>query len=110
MKLKLTQDEAKSYILRHLGLPADTEVSIVSNPKPALDPKVVDMIDDINDMDYPYSQKIQAIKRFREVVPCGLAEAKWAVENWSRVVSFIDKNKRVPKFEGIYGDGTLVMV
>lgn len=109
MKLKLNLDEARILVLRALNLPSDTE--LVFTRIPSLLPEVRRLIKDIEDMEYRSSGKISAIKRFRESVSgFGLAEAKWAVENWDTVKSFMQKKKRFPKFTGDYHGGTLTMV
>lgn len=43
------------------------------------------------------TQKIKAIKAIRELVDLGLADAKWAVENWAAFIAFVEKNDRVPE-------------
>jgi ribosomal protein L7/L12 len=73
-------------------------------------PEIRRLIKDIENLKYDGSERIQAIKKFREIVPSGLAEAKWSVENWNTVKAFVLKNKRFPKFTGDYGCGTLTMV
>lgn len=101
MKLKLTKTEAKSLVLKALGLPEDTKVVIVDDSIPRYVPdKLAALILEIEKMDYNYSQKIMAIKRFREVVVSGLVQAKWAIEHWEQVKNFIIKNRRVPEFIG----------
>lgn len=101
--------EARVLVLRALNLPADTE--LVFSRKPNHNPQVTLLIQEIDAMDYNFSGKIQAIKKFREkVVGTGLAEAKWAVEHWAEVKNWMKKNSRLPKFEGIYSNGTTRMV
>lgn len=109
MKLKLSLAEAKILVLRALNLPADTE--IVFSRKALPDPRVAKLIAEIEALDYVASDKIAAIKRFREVVSgLGLAEAKWSVENWAKVKAWMKENGRLPKFNGDYHSGTLRMV
>ncbi len=107
MKLKLTVAEAKILVLRALNLPSDTE--IVFTKIPSKMPEVRRLIEEIERLDYKSSGKILAIKKFREIVPTGLAESKWAVENWDTVKAFMLKNKRLPLITGNYNVGTLVM-
>lgn len=108
MKLKLTLAEAKILVLRALNLPSDTE--LVFTKVPSKMPEVKRLIEDIEDLEYRTSGKIAAIKRFRETVPCGLAEAKWAVENWNTVKTFMLNKKRLPNFSGDHYGGTLTVV
>lgn len=53
------------------------------------------------------SSKIPAIKIIREVIANnnnnnypGLAETKWAVENWERWIEFVRQNDRLPNYQG----------
>jgi ribosomal protein L7/L12 len=48
------------------------------------------------------ANKIPAIKFLREVVAdnMGLAEAKWAVENWEKWITFVRTKGRAPKMQG----------
>jgi len=108
MKLKLTLAEAKILILRTLNLPSDTE--LVFTRVPNVLPEIRRLIKDIEALEYRSSEKITAIKRFREMVPGGLVEAKWAVENWDTIKDFMLKKKRLPKFSGDYNSGTLTIV
>lgn len=53
-----------------------------------------------NKFEYVYTQKIPAIKYLREIAGCyfplRLADAKWAVENWTKWKEFIKANNRLP--------------
>ena len=54
-------------------------------------------------------KKIPYIKALRECVTgLGLAEAKWAVENWVQYTTFIRANGRLPKFGGSYNEFRLI--
>lgn len=109
MKLKLTLDEARILVTRALNLPSDTEIVFARRPNRNM-PEIRSLIQSIDGMDYRASGKIPAIKRFREVVAtAGLAEAKWTVENWETVRTFMLTKKRFPTFTGNYNDGTMAV-
>jgi ribosomal protein L7/L12 len=106
MKLKITTEEAVILIKRALNLPADIEVTITKAPTGVI--KVFkSLVSQIEALNYQCSSKIQAIKIFREVTFSGLAEAKWAIENWATYKAWVLKNKRWPKFGGSYNNFTL---
>jgi hypothetical protein len=111
MKLELTYTEASKLIRYHFNLNDDVKIVITDVPSDRPDdPAILALIQDINGMDWLGGQKIQAIKHFREKVPCGLAEAKWAVENWQHVRAWMKEKGHLPKFEGSYSDGTIRLV
>lgn len=76
MKIQLTIDEVKSLVLNHLGLAEDVVVEILDTTS------VLSLINVIQSLNYRECDKIQAIKTYRQFANCGLAEAKYAVENW----------------------------
>jgi ribosomal protein L7/L12 len=41
--------------------------------------------------------KIAAIKAIRNVAGCGLADSKWAVENWQAFINFVRAAGRLPE-------------
>ncbi len=47
--------------------------------------------------DMAYSQKISAIKELRTRTGIGLADAKYAVENWNKWFGFVKANDRLPE-------------
>jgi hypothetical protein len=102
MKIKLTTYEAHNLIIKALGLPTNTTVVIQRGPRP-LPVEVHDLIFQISNMDWKYSQKIQSIKRFREVVSCGLADAKWAVDIWEDTCKWMKENRRFPLIKSVSG-------
>ena len=62
----------------------------------------------IKGLNYLDNQKIEAIKKLREVAgdkkqngfnvsKLRLADAKWAVENWEKWIAFVELNGRLPK-------------
>lgn len=113
MKLEITYNEAISLIRRNLNLIPEvvvviTDVPIV-NPVNPVHPVIEVLISDINKM-CGCGDKVRAIKRFRETVSCGLGQAQWAVENWAEVEDWMKWLNRLPKFEGLYSDGTIRMV
>jgi ribosomal protein L7/L12 len=111
MKLELTYNETSNLIRRHFNLNSDVEIVITDVPNVVkVDPAVPALIKDINGMAWWGNEKIRAIKRFRETVACGLAEAKWAVESWDSVYDWMKKNGRLPKFDGSYSNGTIRLV
>ena len=105
MKIKITIEEITRLIQSTYNLPADTKVVIVR--KTSTPYEVTKLIEDITALNFQ-NQKIPAIKRFRELVPSGLAEAKWAVENWPTVTAWLKTNKRIPKFMGGWDNLRLV--
>ena len=108
MKLKVTPEEAIILVKRALNLPSDTEVVITRAKSAGKLREIRDLIAEIDSLDYSASDKITAIKRFREKVPSGLAEAKWSIENWPKVKEFMLKKRRWPLFDGRYSDTFLV--
>jgi ribosomal protein L7/L12 len=111
MKLNLTYNEASNLIRRHFNLAYDVEVVITDVPNVVKgDPAIPALIEDFSKMCWWSSDKIRAVKRFRETVVSGLVEAKWAVENWDHTLNWINKNGRLPKFAGSAYDGTIRLV
>lgn len=108
MKLELTYNEAATLIRRHFNLNSDVDITITDVPNVIkVDPAIPALIIDINKMAWWSHEKIRAIKRFRETVPCGLGEAKWAMEQWEQTARWMDETGRLPKFEGSYANGTI---
>ena len=101
MKIKLSLDEAKKYIRLAMDVPPDTEITI-QRPSNKVWKPLQTMINDIQGMRYNANDKIRAIKRFREGVASGLAEAKWAIENWAVTKAWIEKNRKAPTYFGQY--------
>ena len=58
---------------------AVTGTGVVSEPGNVL----MTLISTIEALNYTGNQKIEAIRAFRTLHSCGLAEAKWIVENWA---------------------------
>ena len=66
----------------------------------------------VEQFDYRGSQKISAIKAIRQLgidqkwndgIVIGLADAKWAIENFVEFISFVETNDRLP--DSGYSDG-----
>jgi ribosomal protein L7/L12 len=110
MKIKVTYNEAQQIIRNAYDLKSTDEVVIVrkvSNTSPNY--KVaLEVITEIKKLAYTGDDKIKAVVNFRKLVPCGIAEAKWAIENFDEVVHFIHNFKRIPRFNSAqYGVPTL---
>jgi len=102
MKLTLTKSEAVSMILNNLGLATTVEVVITEEPN-----IYQNLIEEIDKMAYSTADKIKAIKRFREVIPCDLINAKWAIEHWNTVYSWISQHEKAPHFTGDYHNNSI---
>lgn len=99
MRISVTKRELQSILSSHFKTNV-TEVEIDGgNPDivSMLKQKIGLVIDPVN--------KIQSIKELRTITAIdpkifnyvlGLAEAKWAVENWARFLNFVEKNGRIP--------------
>jgi hypothetical protein len=98
MKIKLTLAEITTLVVSYYDLPDNTGVEIEDFPNTTEYNRALGLISEIKKLDYTGSEKIRAIKHFREIVSSGLAEAKWAIENFLVVEDFIHKNKRLPAF------------
>lgn len=107
MKLTVTKAELLSLLTRAVNATVEDVVITKGNPK--LYEKVINAFKtsgclDANGGIRPEC-KIQAIKQLRgEVYPknadgvmIGLAESKWAIENWVAFTLFIQKRRRFPK-------------
>ena len=88
-------------IRRHFNLPPETGLEIQKDDD-FYKASIRKCLSEINLMDYNGYQKISAIKRLRGISPMGLAEAKWAVENWRLFESWVRNRHEWPKFKGSY--------
>lgn len=106
MKLKITKSEAIILIRRALNLPVDCVVTIVrdTNPLPKKRSMNRMLVDKIDKLRYSTDQKLEAIKTFRETVPSTLTEAKWAIENWHVVRTWLITNRRLPVLQYFSSD------
>lgn len=111
MKITLTKTELLAILNQKFG-PEITDVAISNPPGPAKETPFFRRI--INQMamelQYPVTitvvcpadKKIAAIKALRGFVPgMGLAEAKWAIENWNRWITFVKGHDREPSFNNL---------
>lgn len=102
MKIQLTTPELLAILTKHFK--TTVEEIVIANV-----PTMADIIHKaISALDYNYSQKIQAIKTLRQVgldnkwndgITIGLANAKWAVENYTRFITYVRTNGNLPKGE-----------
>jgi hypothetical protein len=109
MKVILTKAELLSIISKHLRVKV-TDFDIVH-----VGAKIVAVLQKaIGAFDYRGGGKISAIKALR-VASCefnankdamGLADSKWAVENWEQFAAFVKDNGRLPE-PGIGWEGSL---
>ena len=100
MKIQLTIHEVRDLVIRSYALPHTIELEIVSGEHPEA-AKLKGIFEKEGFLDggklvYPHL-KISAIKTLREVisesgVSCGLAHAKYAVEDWARFIEFVTKH------------------
>ena len=99
MKIEITKADLLKFLSKRMGMEV-TDVVVVSGVTMA------DMIREaIGGLDYKFSQKIMAIKALRQLavdnkwveVTIGLGDAKWAIENFTAFIDFVEKNHRLPK-------------
>lgn len=111
MKIHATHEEICQMLSRAVGSPVESfsirkgDNKLVNQCKAA-----------VESVDYKGNGKIAAIKALRAVFPIhgdqfrtsslGLAEAKYAVENWEKWIAFVKKNNRIP-VEGYLYNGEL---
>lgn len=99
MKITLSLAEITAMVTSRFALPPSTEVEIAELPMSPDYAKALGLVSEIKKMAYTSHEKIRAIKYFREIVPSGLVEAKWAIENFLLVEDYVNKNRRVPGFK-----------
>lgn len=99
MKIEITYSELCAILSRSFNCTVES-INIINGT--TLAQKCIAAVTKLN---YKGNEKISAIKALREVFPCnepnrsstlGLAEAKWAVENWEKWIEFVKQNNRVP--------------
>lgn len=104
MKIALTKPELLKILSKHFGEDiTDLTITKGSNFHMILMEKLskIICIPVAPAMVFPPDKKIPAIKALREVVPgTGLAEAKWAIENWNEWIAFVAKHGRAPEITG----------
>lgn len=105
MKISLSKPELLAIVSAELGYKV-TEITITKQSTLHLDieAKVSQDIGVSGGLNHTLVNrgdlKIPAIKSLRShVKDMGLAEAKWAVENWSQWIDFVKVNGKTPKLE-----------
>jgi len=111
MKLTLTKAELLPILTGHFKMPV-TDITIETTPAV---PTAAELITNaIKGLRYTSDQKIMAIKALRQVTAdhtttfsyvLGLADAKWAMENFNRFITFVTGAGRLP--HAGFCDGTL---
>lgn len=105
MKIEITHAELCAILSRTLNCTVES-VNVIDGKD--LAQKCIDAVTKLN---YKGNEKISAVKALRAVFPCnepnristlGLAEAKWAVENWEKWIEFVKQNNRAPIGEYCY--------
>ncbi len=101
MKVSLKKTELLNIISKYLRVKVDAfEIELPGTEIVAALQKAIE------GLDYTGSQKIAAIKAFRTVAApflankgdvVGLADAKWAIENWEKLLKFVGDNARLPE-------------
>lgn|ERR1035437_814865 len=98
MKIQITKPQLLEILSRNFNTTVE-DVTIVGSD-------MANIIQaEISSFDYNGSQKIPALKHLRQLTidhdwlagdNMGLADAKWAVENFSAFMAFVQKNDRLP--------------
>lgn len=100
MKIHATHEEICQMLSRAVGSPVESfKVKKTGNSQ-----LVNHCVKAVESVDYKGSGKIAAIKALRELfrdkvtgaTSLGLAEAKYAVENWEKWLNFVKQNGRIP--------------
>lgn len=60
-------------------------------------PLIATLKEAVKGLDYSVTQKIAAIKAVRAATGLGLADSKWAIENWDRFIAFVKAAGRLPE-------------
>lgn len=98
MKIQITKPQLLEILSRNFNATVE-DVTIVGSDMS----KIIRA--EISTFDYNGSQKIAALKHLRQLTidhnwldgdNMGLADAKWAVENFSAFIAFVQKNDRLP--------------
>ena len=108
MKIIITQNELREIMSARLG-----GVSIDSVEVQDANDMGLEIVNRLTTAAKPVSlavalvqDKIKSIKALREIVremttyTMGLAEAKWAVENWNKWIGFVSEKGKIPNFNG----------
>lgn len=125
MKITVTKAELLEILSKHFGV----EIMECTIAKPStLAKDITDFLKDtvmksvgtlrmatlpVNAQTWTGENKIPAIKALREWYHgkykdnLGLAEAKWAIENWDQWIGFVIKRGRAPKIINVFSNPTL---
>jgi hypothetical protein len=109
MKLTLTIDEVKAAVARVVGINGEYELKIMYPKRNKKNPLLQELLErmntegcfTLNNVIRP-DQKIQSIKVLRQFImdkepyTCGLAQAKFAVENWTAFCKVVGE-KGIPR-------------
>lgn len=102
MKITVTKLELLSILSSHFNREI-TECTISKNTGPCkIELRFAKelKLSEITQSSISGANKILAIKALRTVNPgMGLAEAKWAVENWEKWIGFVRTKGRAPRFD-----------
>jgi predicted RecB family endonuclease len=99
INVTLTKQELLEILTAHFGHTVEDATVIV-------EPTIAQIIRNaVTQLDYKISQKIAAIKALRQLAVdnkwtenvIGLGDAKWAIENFTAFIDFVEKNHRLPK-------------
>ena len=99
MKVILTKTELETVMTRIMGIPVE-EVIIEDAEKPTKN--LVEILTNaVEKFRFTSDQKILAIKSLREAAQStgrflGLADAKYAVDNWGEFIAFVRKYETIP--------------
>lgn len=113
MKISVTKTELLQILSVHFNMPV-TDLVISKGHMRIVDHFIDKMTAEVGvrptEHGFPPTQKINAIKALRVVTTgpgmhggasmYGLAEAKWAIENWARFIKEFSRLGRVPKLGG----------
>jgi hypothetical protein len=112
MKIFLTKTELLAILNQHCALGNVTDFTITKPQKSndilfKTEKALTDLLH--TSRIYPQSfnseNKIPAIKCLREVTGAGLADSKWAIENWSEWKEFVKSQHRLPNIHFLENDG-----
>jgi len=101
MKLSLTKKELLDVLTKHFEHLV-TECVIVKGPTTISNYLESRMTEKFGKVRFPGERKIEAIKYLREILydrlkdTHGLADSKWAIENWDRWIEFVKIHGRMP--------------
>ena len=101
MKIILSQAELNVMVRRYYNLPDEVTATVtVEETELPLPENCQRFVSKIRGMNPGPGNIIPPIREIREWIQMGLADAKWAIENFDKVEAFITKNRRLPVFLG----------